>query len=638
MTASLRININLAPTRDLAEAIYFDSGDHTLFGWVHRPCAESARSTGLLICQPFGYEAICAHRSVRSFAEAAAKLGLPTLRFDYLGSGDSDDIPPQADQLEAWSRDVIAAVAELQRRTGVDQVCLLGFRLGASIAMRAANQCDAVSALILIAPVMSGERYLRELRTMRLASMLGAEPAEMANTLPGDGSMEVAGFSLSAATVEALAELDLTQLAPPHVSEILVIDRSDLPAARVWADALSESGIRTQYLSLPGFVEMMLTAPQFTIVPQAMIGAMRDWLLRFERKSHGEPEAGGGPRCDSPRGEAADLLSLPCAVPERDARLTERPVFFGAGELLFGVVTEPAQDQRRRGAVILLNSGADHHIGASRMYVSLARRWGQSGYVVLRMDLAGLGDSGTRPGQRDNEVFPPTALEDMRAAVDFIRGRYGVDDITLGGLCSGAYHALRAAVAGFSLNRILMINPQNFFWNEGDTLEDLQLAEVVRNPAVYRERVFSATAWQRLLTGQVNVWRLVAVYVHRFFLAFESTFRDLARSLGIRLPRDLGRELEDLGARGVDAIFVFAPEDPGIGLLKLQAGSSLRRLGERLRVHIVDGADHNFSRSGPRAQMERILCDELFDDNEWAGTALTPPQLSPIAQEQVRIN
>ena len=166
------------------------------------------------------------------------------------------------------------------------------------------------------------------------------------------------------------------------------------------------------------------------------------------------------------------------------------------------------------------------------------------------MDLAGLGDSGKRPGQPDNEVFSPDALADIGAAIELVRSRYGASDITLGGLCSGAYHSLRAAVAALPVNRILLINPENYFWEEGMTLSDLQLADVVRNPSVYLTRVRSAAAWLRLLSGNVNIWRVMKVYINRLSLAVESVLRDLARLLRIHLPMDLGSELEELAARG----------------------------------------------------------------------------------------
>jgi pimeloyl-ACP methyl ester carboxylesterase len=233
------------------------------------------------------------------------------------------------------------------------------------------------------------------------------------------------------------------------------------------------------------------------------------------------------------------------------------------------------------------------------------------------MDFAGLGDSFTRPGRVDNDVFPAEALEDIRTAVEFLRTRYGVRECTLAGLCSGAYHALRAAAAGIPINRILMVNPANYFWKAGESLENLQLAEVVRNPAVYRERFFSLAAWKRLLSGQVNVLRIVKIYLQRPLLTFESTGRDIARRLRFKLPNDLGSELQDIVARGIKIVFVFAHGDPGIGLLRLQAGTSIRQLGDRCRVHIIDHADHVFASSGPRSVMEKILSEELFAGPEW---------------------
>jgi hypothetical protein len=157
-----------------------------------------------------------------------------------------------------------------------------------------------------------------------------------------------------------------------------------------------------------------------------------------------------------------------------------------------------------------------------------------------------------------------------------------------------------------------MVNPQNYFWREGMALTDLQLAEVVYNPGLYRRRMLSLAAWQRFLGGRVNMLRIAKIYVYRPLLALESTLRDMARRMHIRLPNDLGSELEEIVRRGVKTVFVFARGEPGIDLLKLEAGSSVKRLGEQCRVHIVDAGDHVFSQSIPRAMMKKLLSDELF--------------------------
>jgi alpha-beta hydrolase superfamily lysophospholipase len=596
------------------EPLYFTSGDQQLFGWLHRSATASAATVGLVICKPFGYEALCAHRSIRAFAEAAAEQGIPTLRFDYLGSGDSADIDSDADQITAWTDDVVSAVTELRRRTGVERVCLLGIRLGALLAVLAAARCTSVQGLIMIAPVISGKRYLRELRTARLAALLGAvsadspqDQSEIETASPG--AKEMSGYAMSAATLDSLSSVELDALTLAAHVQVLVIDRDDLPTAYTWSQSLLDAGVATQYASRPGFVEMALSAPQFSVIPQAMLDLTLNWL----RQSQGAVASHDiRSRVAVTSVATSTVIVLPGNEPAADARLTERPVVFGKDRALFGIVTEPRSEELRRRAVILLNTGADSHIGASRMNVSLARNWARRGYSVLRMDLAGLGDAHTRPGRPSNEVFPPAAIDDVNAAIELMQSQYGVGDVTLLGLCSGAYHALRSAAAGAPVARILLVNPQTYFWEEGQSIEDIQLMEIVNNPSVHRRRARSVQHWKRLLTGQVDILRIVRVNLHRIALALESGCRDLARQMRIRLPHDLGWELEDIASRGVQVVFVFAHGEVGIELLRLQAGSAVARLGERCRVHTIASADHTFSQSGPRRAMEMVLSEELF--------------------------
>jgi alpha-beta hydrolase superfamily lysophospholipase len=623
MSADPHVASTYMPGAGLAEALYFDSGEHQLFGWLHRPSVGTIGGVGLVACNPFGYEAICSHRSVRAFADAAAKMGVPALRFDYAGTGDSADIDPESEQTALWCRDIESAVNELQKRTGVERVCLLGFRLGALLAMLAAKRCKSVSGLVLVAPIIDGKRYLREIRTTNLAARLGLgpefapAPTQLQGTSTKTKSLEVSGFSFSAATLSCLAEIDLSKANEAPALEMFVIDSHAQASVAGWIDTLTARGAKTGYQSLPGVVEMLMTDPQFSTVSLPIAAAISDWLGRF-RERHAAFTGVARESADRESIKPAPVLRFPGDGPLQHAVLFERPVIFGVDALLFGIVTEPPEGDKRRRGVILLNVGAEHHIGSSRIYVSLARHWAQRGYTVLRLDLAGLGDSATRPGRPDNEVFPPGALDDIRAAIELLRSRYASADITLGGLCSGAYHSLRAAVAALPVNRILLVNPMNFLWSDSLTADNLQSeVDVARNVAFYRERIFSAAIWKRIFSGQLNIARIVRIMMRRPLLIMMSRVHDLARGFRIHLPGDLGWELQQLGARGVRMIFVFARGEPGIDVLKLQAGSSIKRLGEFCHVHVIDSADHIFSRRAARGLLERILSDELFAQNPW---------------------
>jgi len=599
----------------VAQPLYFHSGASRLFGWLHLPNEPRAAGLGVVICSPFGYESICAHRSVRAFAEAFAGVGIPTLRFDYVGTGDSGDVEENVDHIKLWAQDVVAASCELKARAGVERICLVGIRLGALLATLAATESSIIDSMILIGPVVSGKRYLGELRMTQLAGAgLSGSPeldSDGAARRSGAQPVEAGGFTLSAATVQALAKIDLVSSAPPPVLSMLILDGDTLPSARRWTEHLANSTVRVDYKALPGLVEMSMTAPQFAAAPQAMISKSVEWLTATASEALKYPP----PLAMNDEATAPLYISVPEPSDRRmrAAPISERPVAIpAAGISLFGIVSEPCRKEKRRRAVILLNPGADCHIGASRMYVSLARRWARRGYFALRVDLGGIGDSATRPGKRDDEVFPDEAVDDIQRAIDFMRARYGATDITVAGLCSGAYHALRAAAAGITLNRILMVNPQNYFWKKGMTLEQIQLAEVAHNPGLYRRRMLSIQAWRRVFAGETDLKRIAGIYLQRMRLSGEAVLRNVARRAHVPLPNDLGWELEKIAASGIGITFLFASGEPGIPLLKLQAGSTLARLKQRCHVRIVDSGDHVFSRRGPRTLMGNLLSQDLF--------------------------
>src|SRR5690242_11486928 len=86
--------------------VYFGPSERPLFGWLHDAERAPGASLGLVICSPFGDEAIRTQRTIRHLAEDAARAGIPALRFDYDGAGDSAGNDLDSDRVHAWLRSI----------------------------------------------------------------------------------------------------------------------------------------------------------------------------------------------------------------------------------------------------------------------------------------------------------------------------------------------------------------------------------------------------------------------------------------------------------------------------------------------------------------------------------------------------
>ncbi|MFZ5892892.1 MAG: serine aminopeptidase domain-containing protein [Myxococcota bacterium] len=566
--------------------VFFGPRERPCFGWIH--LAEGGnRSVGLVLCKPFGYEGICAQRSVRHFAEHAAAIGLPAIRFDYEGTGDSAGSDRDPARVDAWVRSVHAAIDELKRRSGVTRVIVLGLRLGATLGALASAERSDVASFIGIAPVVSAKAYLRELRALQMALALSPPPEGFRAP---EGEREAAGFAISAETQEKLTTVDLARAPVRPAGRVLLLDRDDLPMCEGWAKALRAAGDEVDHQRVQGFTELVLD-PHHAQVPDSIVRL----CMAFMRES-------------LERAAPAEGIATSVAVDESDTsqaefvvdgvRIRETAAWLSAEHPLFGVLSEPAAaPSGPRKAFLLLNSGAIHHIGPNRMYVALARSWAARGHTVLRADLSGLGDSKPRPGEAENVVYSSHAQEDVGDALAFLQSRPGVSKVYAVGLCSGAYNSFKAAVAGHRMHGVVPINPLIFFWKEGMSLDLPQQHEVVQDAQRYSRMVRRGDAWKRLFTGRVKLSRVAEVLLQQSGILLAGYARGIGRRLGRPFPDDLGVELEIVADRDINMQFIFAAADPGVELLRVQGGRTVQRLAEsgKLARHFITGANHTFT-------------------------------------------
>lgn len=131
-----------------------------LFGMLHTAEHTADAGMGWVFCHPFAEEKLWSHRVFVGTARELAAKGMPVLRFDYRGYGDSDgqfDDFTLADHVD----DIRAAIAELRARApGIERVGLLGLRYGASLAVLVTADDPSVERLVLWDPVVDMEQYL----------------------------------------------------------------------------------------------------------------------------------------------------------------------------------------------------------------------------------------------------------------------------------------------------------------------------------------------------------------------------------------------------------------------------------------------------------------------------------------------
>lgn len=135
--------------------------------------------------------------------------------------------------------------------------------------------------------------------------------------------------------------------------------------------------------------------------------------------------------------------------------MKESLALFGSSQELVGIVTNPVSVSRERIACLLPNVGLAHRIGPHRLNVRIARKLATKGFVSLRFDLSGIGDS---RGSTTGTNFLEQAIVDMRSAMDYLSGEMGIEKFVVFGICSGAANSYQLALADHRVIGVFMFD------------------------------------------------------------------------------------------------------------------------------------------------------------------------------------
>ena len=271
------------------------------------------------------------------------------------------------------------------------------------------------------------------------------------------------------------------------------------------------------------------------------------------------------------------------------AAVREEAILFGQTRSLVGILTDPPESVKNTNlpGMILLNAGIVHRVGPQRLYVKIARSLAELGFVVLRFDFSGIGDSKVRP---DNLPFERSAVSEAQDAMNHLGSARGIDRFVLLGLCSGADMSLKAAWHDPRVVGAVLINPQG---DQQDAANELNAFAVDRKISRYywQTALRNPKSWLRAVRGEANYAAIVRALV--FQLRYRYARLKRASSGMSRDPANF----RSLAARGVRLLLVFSKGDAGLDYFREVYGEELRHLcsGGTMDLHVVPRSTHTFT-------------------------------------------
>lgn len=547
-----------------------------------------ARGTrGVVICSSFGFEDICARKSLVLLAHDLAARGVNVLRFDYFGTGDALGGPLHPQQVENWIANIRAAADWLKVNAHVTDVSLVGLRLGALLAAKAAPAIDDLSQLTLIAPPLNGKAWLREAQAF--SAMIAPPLGETEARSSANNEIALAGYRMTgetAASIKALAWPSFDTLP----ASVLILSREQTQEAEAVAE---RTGGKADVLPFTGYGAMMcdVTASE---PPLATLASLAERLAR-----------GNSLRDQAP-------MAPPC-LPLNGPDFVETPVHIGGDGPINGIFCRPAGGEKRRNIIVLCNAGGIPRSGWGRMHVDLARKLARFGTSSLRIDLPGLADSAWPGGPSTVAVISQDLSTRISAVIDWLKER-GFSEISIAGACSGAYHAFRTALVDPRIDRLVLLNQVSFAWS---ATHAMKLSAWQKSKAREMQTKMSA------LDSDEQAASEAAKLMARLFPIAKSLARgtlEALMSLSAKANSVLAQQnpveaaFHAIAGRGTKILLVYSENDAGLAELERHMSAYLEGDGinaaalPSVSKHILRGADHMLTQPQAREEFSDLVC------------------------------
>lgn len=287
---------------------------------------------------------------------------------------------------------------------------------------------------------------------------------------------------------------------------------------------------------------------------------------------------------------------------------TEHAVTFScAGEQLLGIVAAPELPQAT--GVLIVVGGPQYRVGSHRQFLLLSRALAEAGYVAMRFDCRGMGDSTSE--LRDFEAVN----EDIESAIEAFRAYCPqLEHIVLWGLCDAASAILLYwdQTRDARVHGLVLVNP----WVRSETT--LARTHIKH---YYGQRLLQAEFWRKLLTGNLGLGRAIEGFLNSLIHAHQKSHY-AGRDEKLPFQKKMARALETFYG---EVLLLLSGNDYTAKefIQAVQADrlwSAAIEKSNTTRVDILD-ADHTFSSAEWRGQVESIT-------RRWLETKINQPNTS----------
>ncbi len=578
---------------------YFGCENNRLLGWLHKAPFVKQGDCCVVLCPPLGVEYMSTYRSIRYIADYFALAGIPALRFDYHGTGDSSGYNRNEDRVPFWIESIEQAYQQIKLATGCSKVGMFGLRLGATLATLAAEKLE-LEFLILWSPLESGRRYIREIKTIQMTGAVREDEKQ-------PSILEAGGIVYWPDTEYHISGINLLKIIP-KAEKIVIIPRDDMNESFKLHDFYKTKNLNVTQISLPGSSDMLLDA-YFTKVPHTSISKIVKWVKEHVKSTT-------TPNLNHPKYEQTSInqylvpVDIPTNTLANEITLKDKFFWFGENEDRFAITSINLNHyDHTLPKIIIINSGATHRVGPSRLYVTLARQLCGYGFQVFRIDIPGLGDSYVDDRQLEHDEYIETSSTEIKSIIDKINKNGEKNTFILTGLCSGAYFSFHAALDLQDENIVesILINPLVFYWEKGMSFENSTSGNVSAWNW-YKQAMLEPESWKKLFGGNVNYKQIFKTISTRIILKVKPITKRIFSSNSTRnevnskKEKDLDKDLMKITENNTHLTFVLSKSDPGYDLLMTSAGSTARKLckQKKLDIIIIKNADHTFSKFKPR--------------------------------------